>query len=128
MSDAWLRDLQFAARTLGRQPGFLLAAVTTLALGTGAATAMFSVAYGVALRPLPYPHPDRIVRIYEANLAAGQPRQDVSVGAFHDWREGTPSLEAAALHTKPRARFLDGDRDSIRSMGVSPAFFDVLGS
>jgi predicted permease len=129
MSDSWLRDLHFALRALRRQPGFLTAAVTTLALGIGAATAIFSVAYGVTLRPLPYPEPDRLLRIYEANIANGQPKQDVSVGTFHEWREGSPSIAAAALYTKPRTRFLAGaERDSIVSMAVSPAFFDVLGT
>lgn len=128
MADSWLRDLRFAARALGRQPAFVAAAVATLALGIGAATAIFSVAYGVSLRPLPYPQPDRIVRIYEANLANGRPHEDVSVGAFHAWREGVPSFEAAALYTKPRTRFLEGkDSNPIISMGVTPAFFDVLG-
>jgi putative ABC transport system permease protein len=128
MSDSWLRDLRFGARALRRQPGFFIAAVATLALGIGAATAIFSVAYGVSLRPLPYPAPDRLVRIYEANLANGRPREDVSQGAFHDWRQGTPSLESAALYTKPRRRFLEGsDRDVIVAMGISPSFLDVLG-
>ena len=129
MSDSWLRDVRFAARAFRRQPGFLIAAVTTLALGIGAATAIFSVAYGVAMRPLPYPEPDQIVRVYEANVANGQPKQDVSVGTFHEWREGSPSIAAAALYKKPSIRFLTGaDRDPIVSMGVSPAFFDVLGT
>ena len=129
MADSWLRDFRFAARALGRQPAFAAAAVATMALGIGAATAIFSVAYGVSLRPLPYPEPHRIVRIHEANPATGQPRHDVSVGTFHDWREGAPSLETAALYGKPRTRFLEGtDANPITSMGVSPAFFDVLGT
>jgi putative ABC transport system permease protein len=129
MNAAWLRDFRFAARALRGQPAFVLAAVATLAVGIGAATAIFSVAYGVSLRPLPYPQPDRIVRIYEANLANGQPRHDVSVGAFQEWREGVPSLESAALYTQMRTRFLKGaDDNPIASMGVSPAFFDVLGT
>ena len=128
MTDSWLRDIRFAVRALRGQPAFVGAAVVTLALGIGAATAIFSVAYGVSLRPLPYPEPGRIVRIYEANLANGQPRQDVSVGTFHEWREGVPSLESAALYTKPRTRFLEnGDGNPVTSMGVSPAFLDVLG-
>ena len=85
------------AENTKRSPAFAAAAVATLALGIGAATAIFSVAYGVSLRPLPYPQPDRIVRIYEANPANGQPRHDVSIGTFHEWREGAPSLESAAL-------------------------------
>jgi putative ABC transport system permease protein len=128
MADSWLRDLRFAARALGRQPAFVAAAVATLALGIGAATAIFSVAYGVSLRPLPYPQPDRIVRIYEANLANAQPRQDVSVGTFHEWREGMPSLESAALYTQARTRFIEGsDGNPITSISVTPSFFDVLG-
>jgi putative ABC transport system permease protein len=127
MTDSWLRDLRFAARGLGRQPSFVAAAVATLALGIGAATAIFSVAYGVSLRPLAYPHPNRIVRIHEANLANARPRVDVSVGTFHEWREGVPSLESAALYTQARTRFLEGaDQNPLVTMGVSPAFFDVL--
>ena len=91
MADSWLRDFRFAARALGRQPAFAAAAVATMALGIGAATAIFSVAYGVSLRPLPYPEPHRIVRIHEANPATGQPRHDVSVGTFHDF-DGASSL------------------------------------
>jgi len=59
---AWLddaaRDVRYAVRGLIRRPGFSIAAIATLALGIGAATAIFSVAYGVSLRPLPYPRPD----------------------------------------------------------------------
>ena len=132
-SFAWIddarRDAWHAARTWLRHPGFALAVVVTLGLGVGASTAIFSVAYGVSLRPLPYPEPDRLVRIYEANLANGRLKEDVSDGAFQAWREGAGSIEATALYSKVGTRFLAGSRQqTVTSMSVSPAFFDVLGA
>ena len=122
------RDVVHAVRTLLENPGFALAVVLTLALGIGASTAIFSVAYGVSLRPLSYPQPDRLVRIYEANPASGEWKQDVSDAAFQAWREGASSIEAAALYAKSATRFLAGSQDqTATTMSVSPAFFDVLG-
>ena len=122
------QDLGFAVRMLVRNPGFALAAIVTLALGIGASTAIFSVAYGISLRPLPYPEPERLVRIHEANPANGQLRHEVSLGTFHEWRERLPSIEAAAMYSKGGVRHLAGaDAQPITTRTVSPAFFDVLG-
>ena len=121
-------DFRHAFRLVRRAPGFAIAAIVVLALGIGASTAIFSVAYGVALRPLPYPDADRLIRIYEANRANGKPKEDVSEPSFHEWRTGTASLESAALFTDRRIRFLEGASEQpIVTMGVSPAFFEVLG-
>ena len=130
MSDSWLRDLRFAAR-----------------VRSGASPAFFARRGGDARPGHRRRHRDLFGRLRRvaapAALSAGRtagpdlrsqsrngkPREDVSKGTFHDWREGAPSLESAALYTKPRTRFLEGaDRDPIISMGVSPAFFDVLGA
>jgi len=123
-----LHDLRLALRALRRRPGFSAAAIATLALGIGASTAIFSVAYGVSLRPLPYREPDRLIRIYEANPANGKLKEDVSEAALHAWRAGAPALESAVLYGARRTRFLAGaDRQPIVMMGVSPALFTVLG-
>ncbi len=126
--EGFLQDIRLAARSLRRRPGFAAAAIVTLALGLGASSAIFSVAYGVALRPLPYPHASRLVRIYEANPAANKLRENASIGTFDAWRSEVPSIESAALYTDGGVRYLARpDGPSAMLSSVSPSFFDVLG-
>jgi putative ABC transport system permease protein len=123
-----LNDLALAFRSLRRRPGFAAAAIATLALGIGASTAIFSVAYGIAFRPLPYPDAEQLIRIHEAKPAEALFEHDVSLAAFQAWREGAPSIESAALFGSPRTRILSGsDSVGVTFLSVSPNFFDVLG-
>ena len=84
-----LNDLRYALRLLVKSPGFSLIAIATLALGIGANTAIFSVVEGTLLRPLPFPHADRLVRVYEAaddNGARGS-SLNLSEQTVQQWRD-----------------------------------------
>src|SRR5437588_3744535 len=95
--DSILRDLQHAVRVLRRSPGFTAVAVITLALAIGATTAIFSVVYGVLLRPLPYNDPNRIVAIHEINPRGTWSR--LADPNFDDFRDQNRSLQAIAKYT-----------------------------
>src|ERR1700761_3358474 len=86
------QDLRYALRTLATPPGFPAVAIVTLAIGIGANTAISSVVDGVLLRPLPYPQPDRIVRIWESEPAKSFTRNVVNPFNFLDWRDRNRSF------------------------------------
>ena len=92
--ESLLRDFRIAIRGLTRNPGFTAAAVITLALGIGATTSVFSVVYGVLLRPLPFPGADRFVEIVQGG--DGSP----------DWRNGR--TENTNREHEPRTENLEG--------------------
>ena len=91
----FLRDVRYGVRLLFRSKAFAIVAILTLGLGIGAATAVFSVVDGVLLQPLPYPDPDRIVRLYQVN-GSGRRTNSVSEPNFEDWKSGTRSFSAMA--------------------------------
>ncbi len=122
------QDVRDARRTLRRNPGFALATVVTLALGIGATVAIFTVLEGVLLRPLPYDHPERIVRLWESSPERGLERFEVLPGSFLDWRERSTAFEALAIYrttlTLVTAR---GTTERLQTSFGSPALFDVFG-
>ncbi len=120
--------MRIALRTLGRAPSHAAATILTMALGIGAAAAMFSVFEGVLLRPLPYPSPDRIVHLYQ--LSETGARNRVSDPNFDDWRAGTGSFSAMATYTALGALPIAGAGEAqlARVTLVSREFFDVMGT
>jgi len=103
-------DLRYAARMLGRNPGFTAAAVLVLALGIGANTALFSVVNGVLLRPLPYPQPEQLVTLRESkpNFATGS----ISLPHFLDWQKDNRTFASMAAMRGGRSLVLTGLGDA----------------
>jgi putative ABC transport system permease protein len=96
MNKFW-QDFRYATRVLGRNPGVTAIMVFTLALAIGATTAIFSVVYGVLLRPLPYPGADRIVAISELNSQGRLSR--LADPNFDDFRDQSHSFQSIAKYT-----------------------------
>lgn len=122
------QDARYAWRVLRKSPGYTAVAVLVLALGIGANTAIFSVVHAVLLRPLPYPHPERLVRLWESKPASGTHRNVVNPVNFLDWQARTRSFEQmAALHGWTSNITGEGDPLAVDGMRVTPDFFSVLG-
>ena len=125
--DECARDCRFALRMLQRSPGFAAVAVLTLALGIGANTAIFSVVDAVLLRPLPYPEPDRLVRIWESSIKYDSPRNVVNPFNFLDWRDHSESFESmAAISGLMTNLSFQGQPVAVQGMQVSTEFFSTL--
>ncbi|RPJ80007.1 MAG: ABC transporter permease, partial [Acidobacteria bacterium] len=92
--DSLFKDLKYALRNLGRNPGFTLLAVRTLAVGIGANTAIFSVVHAVVLKPLPYPQAERLVFISSQFPNLGFDRFWVSVPEFIEFRDHNKAFQS----------------------------------
>jgi putative ABC transport system permease protein len=122
-----LKDLRYAIRTLLKRPGFLLVAVSTLALGIGGTTAMFTVVNSVLLRPLRFPEPERVIVLEGINPPLGIKQSNMSVPDIVDWQQQTQSFEQIAGFYGGATILTMGDEpERVRSAGVSPEFFPVF--
>lgn len=123
-------DLSHAVRLLRRRPGFAALAVLTLALGLGAATGVFSIVNGVLLKSLPYPDPDRLVRIFEtAPPAQGGDLRSIAIPTLAAWRTGLRQFEGVALYGPESFDISGGERpDQIQGATATRSLFTVLGA
>ena len=130
MIETFAQDLRHALRLIRRDPAFTATALGTLALGIGLNTAIFSVAYGVLWRPLPYPHPDRLVTVASAQQTA------TGVKTFSTWppvtyeglRTRVTTLDQLTAYTSIDAQFTGhGEPVQLPALTVSPNFFATLG-
>ena len=122
-----LNDLRYGARTFLKRPGFLVIAVSTLALGIGATTAMFTVVNSVLLRPLQFPEPERIVLLESVNPAMGVAVSNTSVPDIADWQQQSQSFEQVASFIGGGTFVTIGDEtERVRSTSVSVEFFPLF--
>jgi putative ABC transport system permease protein len=129
------RDIRYGVRSLARNGSFTLAAVTTLALGVGITTAVFSIVNTVLLQPLPYHEADRLVRVVEraAPRTAGGPllrRTSMRWSELVEWRARSQTLSDLAYTLSPPTTLMPTSEGSARLQGalVSSNLFSLLGA
>lgn len=123
------QDVRYAGRLLRRQPRYALLVGVTMALGIGASTLLFSVTYGVLMKPLPWPHAGRLVLLKETR-GGNLPRfGSFSNAAYHAWRENPATIEGIAGWSQRTATFSGaGDPERLRIVTASASLFHVLGA
>lgn len=125
MPTLW-QDLRYAARGLRQAPGFTLIAAAVLAIGIGANCAIFSLVDAALLRPLPFPRPQELVRLWEA--PPGYDHNSVSPLNFLDWSEQNHVFASmAAVSGGGRSLTTPNGAERIPGQSVSLRFFDLLG-
>jgi len=129
--DELKQDLRYGVRMLVRSPLFAVLAMVMLGLGIGATTAMFSVVDRVLLSALPYPQPERLVRVWERS-PQGDERNAVSPGNYLEWSSRTKSFREIGAHTQTfemvftgagepgRLTIADMTPSAFRALGVAP--------
>lgn len=121
-----LSDIRYALRKLARAPLFAGIAIVTIALGIGANTAMFSVVYGVLMRPLPFAEPAALVRVFTE--IHGNETWANSPAFFRELQESATSFDGLAMYSGTDQTLTgSGEPAQVQAAAVSAGFFDVLG-
>jgi putative ABC transport system permease protein len=129
LEDEMFQDLRYGARMLLRQRSFTIAAITALALGIGANTAVFSVVNAVLLRPLPYQNSDRIAMIWGNFRLLKIEQLSAKAAEYVDYRDQTQSFETvAAFHTEDFALTGGGQAERVAGARVTANLFPMLGA
>lgn len=124
---AW-RELRFAMRSLLRAPLAAAVMIAILAAGIGLNTAVYSILYGILLRPYPYASPERIVRIASAPVKEPGNRVGVSLPDFEDFRHDSRTVQDLSAWTTERINLIDnGAAFPVDAGVISPGLFGMLG-
>jgi predicted permease len=127
MSISLIRDAGHALRLLLKQKSFAFAALLTLALCTGANTAVFSVVNSLLLRPLPFEGSERLVHVYNSYPRAGAERGGASIPDYYERRELDAFEHVAMLQERGLTVGESGRPERVRGRAVTPSFFAMLG-
>jgi predicted permease len=125
------QDLRFALRQMGKRPGFTTVIVLTMALGIGANAAIFSVLDAVLLRPLPYSHPEQLIKVWSHFTGIGLPNDQnwISVPEFRDLQQLSRSFsDLAAIDSSSINLGVKGSPQRVVGAAVSPGLFGMLGA
>jgi len=123
------QNLRYATRMLRRNPGFTLVAILTLALGIGANVAIFTVVRAVLLQPLPFPHPEQLVRVYDDMRSSSTHGVGMSVPELWDLRDRSGIFQDITALVSADANLTGGDRPQrIELLGTSADYFTMLGA
>src|ERR1051326_3199639 len=128
--DSLLQDVRCALKTLRRSAAFATAGLLTLALGIGATTAVFSIVYGVLLRPLPYAEPSRIVRLSEEHPGAVSPLRAPMLSnlTYYAWSAAPRTIDKfAGYRSSAYTVSRDGISARLEGADVTPSLFVMLG-
>jgi len=124
---AFFQDTRYALRGLRRRPSFTLIALTTLALGIGINTAIFSVFYGVLLHPLPYKNPEQLAIVWSSFRTAGHARAPASGAILGEIERRNRSLAGVAGIWTITRTFTGDEPEQVKCARVTTNFFDLLG-
>ena len=126
MTTLW-QDLRYGLRVLANSPSFTIVSILTLALGIGANTAIFTIVYGVLLRPLPFPHPERIVELAESYKEQSD-EMDIDSRELKQLQTYKDPFENIAGYTSVGYNLAAGNAaEHLRGMPVDSSYFSVLG-
>jgi predicted permease len=122
------QDLRYALRMLLKSPGFTIVAILTLALGIGANVATFSVVYAVLLRPLPYPQPEQLVRVFDDLRSSNVKNVGMSAPELWDLQDRSGVFQELSAVWPIDSDIAGGDRPvRAETLAVSPGYFTMLG-
>ena len=129
---SFARDVRYGLRLHRKSPAFTIVALAALALGLGAATAIFSVVDAVLLKPLPFPRADRLLVIWEKNTAQNKSKLLVAGGNFVEWRRQSQLLDTLAACQDARLNLTEGpnghvEPEELRAQRISAGLFPLLG-
>jgi putative ABC transport system permease protein len=126
--DGLVQDIRYALRSLSKSPGFVGIALATIALGVGVNSAIFTIVNAVVLRPLPYPHADRLVRV-TADIAGNSPDIGMSPPELFDYRDRADLFDDIAGIWPIDANVTEIDQpERVEVLLASPSYFSVLGA